>query len=99
MIKYKTQYDRKFDTRVAIITGFSADEYCATLQFVDVPKKVLLQLADELKNAGYCQATDVAHDQIELIEPDLMMCELDGLNRFMREALEEVNYELSEEIN
>lgn len=95
MVKYKQLFERKFETRAAVITGFTADEYCATLEFTDVPKTVLQQVADELRNAGYCQGTDVNHDRIELIEPDKMMCELDGLKRFVREALGELNYELT----
>ena len=94
MVKYKQLFERKFETRAAVITGFAVDEYCATLGFTNVPKTVLLQVADELMNSGYCQGTDVDHDRIELIEPDLMMCELDGLKRFVREALGDVNYEL-----
>lgn len=96
MAKYKELYERKFETRVAVITGFSSDEYCATLNFQCVPQTVLLQIADELVNGGYCRNAEVICDRIELLEPDRMMCEFDGLNRFVKEALGELNYELSE---
>lgn len=96
MAKYKQQFHRKFDMRSAVITGFSANDYCATLSFDQVPQTVLAQIASELVNDGYCSDAEVESDRIELIEPDMMMCELDGLKRFLREMLGEINYELEE---
>lgn len=94
MVKYKRQYERKFDKHTGFLCGRGFDDLDLYLLFEEIPMTVLRTVADELVNDGFCNKAEVSDGKITMIEWEMMFCSDKFLIDVIREVLKESNYEL-----
>lgn len=94
MVKYRKQWNRRFEKTVCTFNGIEEGERGMTLLFDAAPLSALRTLGDELKNCRFCEDVEVRANAVTMLEADrLFFCE-DELKAVMCEVLEEIGFDL-----